>query len=135
MGQKHKRGGKTAFIPIKVMLSDPGRVEAVPLGMNDLLGGESISLSRCGLIEEAGEEAEASWTSPRHANCTALAVLEWAKRKRGVGPRSGSIIRRTEELLFQPRQSEIFSQRLALVFATEQASPPQHWNDLVDKVL
>src|ERR1700691_2765262 len=81
MGQKHKRGGKTAFIPIKVMLSDPGRVEAVPLGMNDLLGGESISLSRCGLIEEAGEEAEASWISPRHANCTALAVLEWAKRK------------------------------------------------------
>jgi hypothetical protein len=57
MGQKHKRGGKTAFIPIKVMLSDSGRVEAVPLGVNDLLGGESITFPGCCLIEETGEEA------------------------------------------------------------------------------
>ena len=37
MREKHKRGGKTAFVPVKVMLSDPGRVEAVSLRVNDLL--------------------------------------------------------------------------------------------------
>ena len=37
MREKHKRGGKTAFVPIKVMLSDPGRVKAVSLRVNDLL--------------------------------------------------------------------------------------------------
>jgi hypothetical protein len=46
MREKHEWGGKTAFVPIKVMLSDPRRVETVPIRMNDLLDRQPIPLSR-----------------------------------------------------------------------------------------
>jgi hypothetical protein len=42
------------------MLSDPGRVEAVPLRMNNLLGRQSIPLACGRLIEKPGEEPEPS---------------------------------------------------------------------------
>ena len=42
MGEKHEWCGKTAFIAVKVMLSDPRRVEAVALRVNDLLRSEAI---------------------------------------------------------------------------------------------
>jgi hypothetical protein len=135
MREKHKRGGKTAFVPIKVMLSDPGRVEAVSLRVNDLLRSEAIPLSRGRLIEKPSEETESSWTSPRHANRATSAVVERAKRRRDVRPRAGSIIRRSEELILRARQSQILSQSLALIFAPEQSSPLQLRNHLVDEVL
>jgi hypothetical protein len=42
------------------MLSDPGRVEAVSLRVNDLLGREAIPLSCGRLIEKAREETKPS---------------------------------------------------------------------------
>jgi hypothetical protein len=56
MREKDERGGKTAFVPVKVMLSDPGRIEAAPLRVNDLLGRQPVPLSRCRLIKEPSEE-------------------------------------------------------------------------------
>src|SRR5580692_3121197 len=44
MGEKHKGGGKAAFVTVEVVLSDPGRVESEPLRVNDLLGREPIPL-------------------------------------------------------------------------------------------
>ena len=67
MREKHKRGGKPAFVPIKVMLSDPSPVEAMPLRVNDLIGRKPIPLSRVRLIEKPGEQTEPSWSRPRHA--------------------------------------------------------------------
>jgi hypothetical protein len=68
MREKHKRGGKTAFVPIKVMLSDPGRVKAVSLRVNDLLRSEPIALSCGRLIEKPSEETEPSWSRRRHVD-------------------------------------------------------------------
>ena len=53
-----KRRRKAAFRLMEVVLGDPGRVESVPLGMNDLLGGQPVALAGTGLIEETGEEPE-----------------------------------------------------------------------------
>ena len=68
MREKHKRGGKTAFVPIKVMLSDPRRVETVPFRVNDLLRSEAIPLSWGRLIEKPSEETEPSWSRRRHVD-------------------------------------------------------------------
>ena len=45
MSETHERG-RAACVAIKVMLSNPGQVEAVPLRVNDLLGREAIPLAR-----------------------------------------------------------------------------------------
>jgi hypothetical protein len=58
-----------------------------------------------------------------------------AKRGRDFGSFARKVFRRFEELILRPRQSEIFSQRLALVFASEQASTLQLGDNLVDEVL
>jgi hypothetical protein len=71
MREKDKRGGKTAFVLIKVMLSDPCGIEAVTLGMNELLARQPIPLRRCRPIEEPGEEAEPSRSGLRHDNLVA----------------------------------------------------------------
>jgi hypothetical protein len=43
---------------MKVALRDPGRTEAMPIGMNDLLGGEPVSVCRAGLVKEPAEETQ-----------------------------------------------------------------------------
>jgi hypothetical protein len=49
-----------------MMLRDPRRVEAAPLGMKDLLGRQSVPLRRRGLIEKPREEAEPYGSDLRH---------------------------------------------------------------------
>jgi hypothetical protein len=51
-----------------VMLSNPRRVEAMPLRVNDLIGREAIPLARIRLIEKPSEETEPSWSRWRHAD-------------------------------------------------------------------
>ena len=53
MGEKYERRGKTAFVPIEVMLGDPSRVEAVSLRLDDLLSRQPIALSGWRLDPEA----------------------------------------------------------------------------------
>jgi hypothetical protein len=65
------------------MLSDPGRVEAVSLRVNDLLRSEAIPLSCGRLIEKPSEEAEPSWTSPRHEGIRILFVPGSREQDRG----------------------------------------------------
>jgi hypothetical protein len=65
MGEKHKGGGKAAFVTVEVVLSDPGRVESEPLRVNDLLGREPIPLSCGRLIEKPSEETEPSGSRRR----------------------------------------------------------------------
>src|ERR1700728_2716647 len=72
MREKHKRGRKTALVPVEVMLSDPGRIEAVSLRVNDLLGREAIPLPCGRLIEKPGEETEPSRFRLRHASATSV---------------------------------------------------------------
>ena len=83
IGEKYKRGGKTAFIAIKVVLGDPGRVEAVPLRVNDLLNRKPIPLS-CGRpIEKPSEETEPPSSGDRHAGAEPQS-FSWS-----AGARSG----------------------------------------------
>ena len=93
MREKHKRRGKTAFVPVEVMLGDPGQVEAMTLRLNDLLRREPIPLSRCRLIQKPGEETKPYGSSPRHACRARSGVVERAKG-RGVSPRA--LDRRTD---------------------------------------
>ena len=58
MRKEHERRRQSAFRLVKMVLGDPGRIEAVAFGVNDLLGREAISLRRWRLVEHAGEEAE-----------------------------------------------------------------------------
>ena len=129
MGEKHKRRGKTAFVSVKVMLGDPGRVEAMTLRLNDLLRREPVALCRCRSIQKPGEETKPYGFSPRHACRARSGVVERAKG-RGVSPRAW-----TEELVLRPRQAEILPQRPALVFAAEHAAPLQFGHDLVDEIV
>ena len=66
MRQEDEGRGQAAFSFVEMMLGDPGRIEAVLLGVDDLFGGESIALGGCRLVEQAGEEAEALDRERRH---------------------------------------------------------------------
>ena len=44
---------------MEMVLGDPGRIEAEPLGVEDLRGRQPVSLGGVHLIEQAGEEAQA----------------------------------------------------------------------------
>jgi hypothetical protein len=57
----------------------------MPLGMDDLLDREPITLPRYCLIKEPGEEAEPSWTRSRHLNRAASELLGRSKRSRCFG--------------------------------------------------
>ena len=59
LGQEDERPGKTAFVFMKMVLGDPGRIEATALGMEDLLGGQPVALRGVRHIEHAGEETQA----------------------------------------------------------------------------
>ena len=54
MGQEDKRRRKTAFRFMEVMLRHPGGVEAMSLRVDDLLGGEAITLACTRLIQTGG---------------------------------------------------------------------------------
>ena len=58
MGQEDKRRRKPAFRFMEVVLRHPGGVKSMSLRVDDLLGGEAITLACARLIEKAGEEAE-----------------------------------------------------------------------------
>ena len=57
--QEHEGRRQAAFVFVEMVLGDPGRVEAAALGMGDLRGGQPIALGGVGLVEQAGEEAQA----------------------------------------------------------------------------
>jgi hypothetical protein len=43
---------------MKMVLGDPRRIEAAPLGVDDLRGRQPVSLGGCRLIEQPREEPE-----------------------------------------------------------------------------
>jgi hypothetical protein len=43
---------------VEVVLRDPGAVETLPFGVDDLLGGEAIALAGAGPVQEPGEKAQ-----------------------------------------------------------------------------
>jgi len=59
MRQEHERCRQAAFPFVEMMLGDPGRIEATLLGLNDLFRSKAIAPGSAGLVEQAGEEAEA----------------------------------------------------------------------------
>src|SRR6266849_7380050 len=61
LGEEHEGRRQAAFVLVKMVLCDPGRIEAAALGMHDLRDGQSVALGRVRLIEQAGEKAQAYW--------------------------------------------------------------------------
>src|SRR5438067_6757050 len=59
LGQKHEGRRQAAFVLVKMVLCDPGRIEAAVLSMYDLRNGQSVALGGVHLIEKAGEETQA----------------------------------------------------------------------------
>ena len=59
LGKKHEGRRQAAFVLVKMMLRDPGGIEAAILGVDDLREGQPVALSRVRLIEQAGEKAQA----------------------------------------------------------------------------
>jgi hypothetical protein len=59
LGQEHKGRRQAAFVLVKVVLRNPGRIEAAAFGMRDLRDGYTVAFGRVRLIEQAGEEAQA----------------------------------------------------------------------------
>ena len=59
LGQEHEGRRQTAFVLVKMVLRDPGGVEAATLGMHDLRDGQAVALGRIRLIEQAGEKTQA----------------------------------------------------------------------------
>ena len=57
--EEHERRGQSALGGVEVMLRHPGRVEPVPFGGDDLLGGDAVALGGGHLVEEPGEESDA----------------------------------------------------------------------------
>ena len=67
--QEHERGGQSALVAMEVVLGDPGGVEAQALRMDRLGNGEAVTLSRRGVVQDAGEEAKAEPGSGHRASC------------------------------------------------------------------
>src|SRR5712691_588574 len=59
LGEEHEGRRQATFALVKMVLCDPGRIEAAALGMHDLGDGQSVALGRVRLIEQAGEETQA----------------------------------------------------------------------------
>ena len=59
MGQEDEGRRQAAFVFVEVVLRDPGRVEAVGLGVGDLLGHEAVALAGRRVVEQAAEKAQA----------------------------------------------------------------------------
>ena len=59
LGQEHEGRRQAALVLVKMVLRDPGRVEAATLGMHDLREGQTVALGRVRPIEQAGEKAQA----------------------------------------------------------------------------
>ena len=59
MGQKDEGRGQAALAFMEMVLGHPGRVEAVGLGMGDLLGHQAVALAGRRIVEQAAEEAQA----------------------------------------------------------------------------
>jgi hypothetical protein len=108
MRQKDEWGRKAPFVPVKVVLGDPRRLEAVPLRVNDLLRSEPISLSCGRLIEKPSEETEPSGSRRRHVDPQPLVVFDRAKRGRDQGLSNEQNIRRGEEMFLRSWQSQSF---------------------------
>ena len=62
--EERQRRGQSPFVAVEMVLGDPGAVEALPLGMDDLLGGEPVAFAGRRIVEDAGEEAQ---SFPAHA--------------------------------------------------------------------
>ena len=71
--QEHQRPRHPALVLMEMMLGHPGAVEAQPLGMHDLFERQAIPLGRRGLVEDAGEEAEAEGAG--HAGGRSVGLL------------------------------------------------------------
>ncbi len=59
MGQKDEGRGQAALAFMEMVLGYPGRVEALGLGMGDLLGHQTVAFAGRHIVEQAAEEAQA----------------------------------------------------------------------------
>lgn len=59
MGQEDEGRGQAALAFMEMVLGYPGRVEALGLGMGDLLGHQAVALAGRRIVEQAAEEAQA----------------------------------------------------------------------------
>lgn len=59
MREEHRRRGQAAFVGVKMVLRNPGAVETVFFGVDDLFSCEAIPLAGRHVVEKAGEKAQA----------------------------------------------------------------------------
>jgi hypothetical protein len=77
LGQENERCGKAALVFMEMVLGDPGRIEAEPFGVDDLLGRQPVPLGGIRLVEQAREEAQA-FGQRRDRHLQALCIIETA---------------------------------------------------------
>src|SRR5262249_7203401 len=85
LGEEDEGGGQAALVFMEVVLRDPGRVVAEPLGMDDLRDRQPVSLGGLGLVEQPCEEPQAPGQGRKrhvpdimHPFVTILPVHDWA---------------------------------------------------------
>ena len=59
MAEKYQRRWQAAFGLVEMVLRHPGRIKALGLGVDDLLGDQAVALGSAGLVEQAAEKAQA----------------------------------------------------------------------------